>query len=134
MESLTSLRAGRPWPLGAHWDEQGVNVAVSSANADAVRTLRVRCRRPTGVARSALPGRTHDVLHGCICPTRPGLIYGLRARAVAARTGHRFNPHKLLLDPYAREIVRPLRVARRALTPNGRTAFRMDLPITPSMR
>ena len=53
-----------------------------------------------------MPGHTQDVWHGYLPGAAPGLIYGLRAHGPwRPERGHRFNPHKLLLDPYAREIV-----------------------------
>jgi glycogen debranching enzyme GlgX len=100
------MTAGRPWPLGTHWDGSGVNVAVCSTHATAIECCLFD---PTGqfeLARLALPGHTDDVWHGRIEGAGPGLVYGLRAHGPwRPDRGHWFNPHKLLLDPWARDIV-----------------------------
>lgn len=106
MSMNTLLLPGKPWPLGAHWDGQGVNFAVFSAHASAIElclfddagTLQTRCE--------CLPGHTGDIWHGYLPNATPGLIYGLRAQGEwQPENGHFFNPNKLLLDPYAREVV-----------------------------
>jgi glycogen debranching enzyme GlgX len=100
------LSAGLPWPLGAHADARGVNVAVFSAHATAVDLCVFDSTGAVELARHRLPGRTQDVWHGHLPGARPGLIYGLRAHGPwRPERGHRFNPAKLLLDPAAREIV-----------------------------
>ncbi|MBG6075184.1 glycogen debranching protein GlgX [Polaromonas sp. CG_9.11] len=106
MSTTDKLLPGKPWPLGASWDGQGVNFAVFSAHASAIElclfddagTLQTRCE--------PLPGHTDDIRHGYLPKATPGLIYGLRAHGDwQPRHGHYFNPNKLLLDPYAREVV-----------------------------
>ncbi len=91
--------------MGASWDGHGVNFAVFSAHA---RAMEVCIFDPTGtreLARLRLPAHTGDVWHGYLPGAQPGLVYGLRAHGLWDPThGHRFNPNKLLLDPYAREI------------------------------
>ena len=103
------LEAGRPEPLGATWTGEGVNFAIFSANADSVDL----CLFDTSgreVARVALPERTGDVWHGFLPAAGPGLTYGYRVHGrYAPRQGHRFNKHKLLLDPYARALAGRLR-------------------------
>jgi glycogen operon protein len=106
MDRLSGLGLGRPWPLGAHADGQGVNVAVASAHAESIELCVFDADGVQELARAPLPGRTQDVFHGHLAGAGPGLVYGLRAHGPwAPAQGHRFNPHKLLLDPYAREIV-----------------------------
>jgi len=108
MDRLTvgALLEGRPWPLGAHAQDGGANVAVFSDHAQAIELCVFDEDGAREIARRALPGRTGDVFHGFLPGAGPGLVYGLRAHG-AWRPDHglRFNPHKLLLDPYAREIV-----------------------------
>ena len=100
------LTHGRPWPLGASVDGDGVNVAVFSEHAQRIELCLYADDARTETHRFDLPARTGHVFHGHLPGARPGLLYGLRAHGPwAPHHGHRFNPHKLLLDPYAREIV-----------------------------
>jgi glycogen debranching enzyme GlgX len=101
-----TIRTGRPWPLGAQFDGAGVNFAVFSANATAMDLCLFDAAGTHEIARLALPGRTGDIWHGYLVGASPGLVYGLRAHGPwRLELGHRFNPNKLLLDPYAREVV-----------------------------
>ena len=104
-----TISEGQPWPMGAHWDGSGVNVAVFSANAQAIDLCLFDAAGTNEVARLRLPGRSGDIWHGRIEGAgivAPGLVYGLRAHGPwRPDKGHRFNPTKLLLDPYARELV-----------------------------
>ena len=107
MGKVTSvdLKAGRPFPMGAHWDGDGVNFAVFSENAAKVELCLFAADGATEIARVALPERTGPVWHGYALGLRPGALYGFRAHgSYAPEQGHRFNPNKLLLDPYAREL------------------------------
>jgi len=100
------LQTGRSWPLGASWDGHGVNFAVFSAHASAVELCLFDAEGTHEIARAALPAQSGDVWHGYLPGAKPGLIYGLRAHGPwRPERGHRFNPHKVLLDPWAREIV-----------------------------
>ncbi|HEU4460840.1 MAG TPA: glycogen debranching protein GlgX [Methylibium sp.] len=100
------LQPGRPWPLGASVDAQGVNFAVASSHAQSIELCVFDDAGREELARAALPGRSGDVFHGHLHGARPGLVYGLRAHGPwRPDKGHLFNPAKLLLDPYAREIV-----------------------------
>ncbi len=93
--------------MGAHWDGQGVNFAVFSDHARAHGPVPVRRERyARSAAHRPARQRSHDVWHGYLPGAAPGLIYGFRAHGPwRPDRGHRFNAHKLLLDPYAREIV-----------------------------
>jgi glycogen operon protein len=100
--------SGSPEPLGVGVQGAGVNVAVFSANADAVEFCLFDAAGEREVHRVALPERTGDIFHGWIGEVGAGARYGLRAYGpYAPSQGHRFNPSKLLIDPYARAIDRP---------------------------
>ena len=101
-----ALTAGRPWPLGATADASGVNFAVFSVHAQALDLCVFDVTGTHEVARLRLPGRTGDVWHGHLAGAGAGLVYGLRAHGPwRPDKGHRFDATKLLLDPWAREIV-----------------------------
>jgi pullulanase/glycogen debranching enzyme len=100
------MQAGHPWPLGAHWDGRGVNFAVFSAHAQRIDLCLFDETGRHERKLLTLPARSQDVWHGYLEHAAPGLVYGFRAHgAWRPERGHRFNPNKLLLDPYAREIV-----------------------------
>ena len=104
----TRLQEGRPWPLGATVDGDGVNFAVFSAHASQVDLCLFDATGAVQTERLALPGHSGDIWHGWLPSTGAGLVYGLRAHGPwRPDRGHRFNLHKLLLDPWAREIVAP---------------------------
>jgi glycogen operon protein len=106
MDALNPPSPGRAWPLGAHWDGHGVNVAVFSAHAQMIELCVYDDEGRAERGRVRLPGRTGHVHHGYLPGAMPGMVYGLRAHGPwRPDRGHRFNPNKLLLDPYAREIV-----------------------------
>ncbi len=98
------LEPGMPSPLGATWDGLGVNFAIFSANATAVELCLFNTANRE-VARYQLPERTDQVWHGYLPDAALGTIYGYRIHGpYHPEEGHRFNPHKLLLDPYAKEL------------------------------
>ena len=106
---LTRMTAGRPYPLGAVSDGLGVNFAVFSANATRVQVCVFDARGRKELRRFDLPECTDEIWHGYLPDAQPGLVYGLRAHGpYDPRNGHRFNPHKLLLDPYARHLTGPV--------------------------
>ncbi len=91
--------------MGATWDGEGVNFAVFSENASRIELCLFSDDGRTEVARLDLPERTGPVWHGYAAGLQPGALYGYRAHGpYAPERGHRFNPNKLLIDPYARRI------------------------------
>ena len=105
------IASGLPYPLGVLARDGGVNVAVASAHAEQVFFCLFDAPGEEELARLALPARTGEVIHGFIPGVAPGARYGLRASGPwAPRQGHRFNPRKLLLDPFALAIDRPFRL------------------------
>ncbi len=108
VRAFAPLEFGRAWPAGARFDGDGVNFAVFSAHASQVDLCLFDDTGAVELARLPLPGRTGDIWHGRLPGAAPGLIFGLRAHGPwRPERGHRFNPNKLLLDPWAREIVDP---------------------------
>ena len=99
-----ALPAGRPYPLGASLRDGGVNFAVFAGDAQA---LELCVFDATGQeTRHALTHCDDGVWHGFLAGAATGLVYGYRAHGrYAPDEGLRYNPHKLLLDPYAQEIV-----------------------------
>ncbi|HEY9212915.1 MAG TPA: glycogen debranching protein GlgX, partial [Ancylobacter sp.] len=105
------VSTGTPEPLGVTADVHGVNVAVFSANAESIEFCLFDPAGEAEIARLPLPERTGDVFHGHVAGVPPGARYGLRASGPwRPEEGHRFNPYKLLIDPYASRLDRPLRL------------------------
>jgi glycogen operon protein len=97
------VREGLPFPIGAHWDGKGVNFSLFSANATKVEVCLFDSKGETEIERIALPEYTDQIFHGYLPDIGPAQIYGYRVHGpYAPEAGHRFNPNKLLLDPYAR--------------------------------
>ncbi len=102
-----TLDLGDPWPLGATWTGNGVNFAVHSSSAVRIDLCLFDSRGEHEQARLMLPARTGDVWHGFLPLPHgvPGTTYGFRAHGpYEPRRGLRFNPQKLLVDPYARKL------------------------------
>jgi glycogen operon protein len=99
---------GFPYPLGATWDGVGVNFALFSEHATRVELCLFDS--PDAASESLtipLTEQTDMVWHGYLPDVRPGQLYGYRVHGpYAPHHGHRFNPHKVVLDPYARVIGR----------------------------
>lgn len=96
---------GPALPAGGHLDGLGVNFALYSANATRVE-LCLFDERGREAERIVLPEYTDEIWHGYLPDARPGQLYGYRVHGpYAPDAGHRFNPYKLLLDPYAKQIV-----------------------------
>ena len=100
------LRPGRPYPLGATWDGEGVNFALFSENATAVDLcLFDHAQQDQEMHRIRIDERTDQVWHVYIPEVRPGQLYGYRVHGpYEPHAGHRFNPSKLLIDPYAKAL------------------------------
>jgi isoamylase len=99
------VEEGAPAPLGATWDGKGVNFALFSAHAQKVELCLFEPSGRRETKRISLPGRTDHIWHGYVRGMRPSQLYGYRVHGpYDPAAGHRFNPHKLLLDPYARQI------------------------------
>jgi isoamylase len=100
------IERGRHEPFGATVRDGGVNFAVFSQHADAIELCVFDASGVRELKRYRLHGPFGDVFHGFLPNVGAGLVYGLRAHGrYEPQYGHRFNPHKLLLDPYAREII-----------------------------
>jgi isoamylase len=99
---------GSPYPLGATWDGKGVNFALFSEHAEAVELCLFDSVEATQeIRRVLLPETSDHVWHGYFPDLRPGQLYGYRVYGPwDPLNGHRFNPYKLLTDPYAKAIVR----------------------------
>ena len=96
---------GKPYPLGATWDGKGVNFALFSENASSVELCLFDQGEGRESARTALPEKTNQIWHGYVPGIKPGQRYGYRVHGpYEPGNGHRFNPAKLLLDPYAKAI------------------------------
>ena len=111
MDSITrsKLSAGRPFPLGATFEGDGVNFALYSAHAERVELCLFDAKGSIETDRIPLAERTGDVWHGFAPGLRCGQRYGWRVHGpYAPDAGHRFNPNKLLIDPYARELTGPI--------------------------
>jgi len=106
---ITAIWPGEPYPRGATWDGEGVNFALFAANATEVELCifdpsgrhelqRIQCRE-----------RTDEIWHCYLPEARPGTLYGYRVHGpYDPERGHRFNPHKLLIEPYAKHLQGPL--------------------------
>jgi len=99
------VSSGRSYPLGATVHEQGVNFAIFSANAEKVELCLFDTAGKNEIQRITLPEFTDEVWHGFVENLPENALYGYRVYGpFAPHEGHRFNPHKLLLDPYAKEL------------------------------
>ena len=109
-EAALKLWPGRPFPLGADWNGIGVNFALFSEHAEAVELLLYEPGASEPSRSVFLDQRTGPVWHSFLPNVLPGQLYGYRVHGPFNPTrGHRFNSNKVLLDPYAKAIGRPLR-------------------------
>ncbi|QYK40084.1 MAG: glycogen debranching protein GlgX [Paracoccaceae bacterium] len=120
---------GRAFPLGATPQGDGVNFAVASAHAEAIELCLFSDDGRRELARVPLEARDGDVWHVHVDGLMPGARYGYRAHGpYAPEEGHRFNPNKLLIDPYARGLDGRLRwsdalMGYRIGSPRGDLSF-----------
>jgi isoamylase len=106
---ITAIWPGRPYPLGATWDGEGVNFSLFSQHAQKVELCLFDARGRREMQRIPLTEHTDLEWHCYLPEARPGLLYGYRVHGpYRPEQGHRFNAHKLLLDPYAKAIFGPL--------------------------
>jgi isoamylase len=104
---------GYPYPLGATWTGVGVNFAVFSAHATRVELCLFESPdATTETTRIPLPEQTDQVWHGFLPDARPNQLYGYRVHGpYEPAAGHRFNPNKVVMDPYAKAVARTIRWA-----------------------
>ncbi|WP_374166589.1 glycogen debranching protein GlgX [Arcticibacter sp. MXS-1] len=102
----TTVYPGSPYPLGATWDGEGVNFALYAENAQGVDLCLFKdTEEPVESIKIRLKERSHHIWHAYIPGLKPGQLYGYRVYGpYEPENGHRFNPNKLLIDPYAKAI------------------------------
>jgi isoamylase len=101
-----TIYPGDPYPLGSFWDGKGVNFALYAHNATGVELCLFNSPKGENeVQRIKFTERSHDVWHAYIGDLKPGQLYGYRVHGpYEPNNGHRFNPSKVLLDPYAKAM------------------------------
>ena len=105
LKSDRRIAGGSPHPLGATWDGRGTNFALFSSTAEKVELCLFDPAGRSETDRIALPERTEDVWHGYLPYAQPGQLYGYRVHGpYDPEAGHRFNPNKLLIDPYSKRL------------------------------
>jgi glycogen operon protein len=106
MATTRDILPGDPRLLGARFDGAGANFALFSTHAERVELCIFDAKGKREVERLTLPEYTDEIWHGYVPGLGPGTLYGYRVHGpYAPEQGHRFNPNKLLIDPYARELV-----------------------------
>ncbi|MEO8718244.1 MAG: glycogen debranching protein GlgX [Burkholderiales bacterium] len=107
---ISAIWRGAPYPKGATWDGEGVNFALFSEHAEKVELCLFDEAGGRELQRIEIRERTDDVWHCYLPEARPGQVYGYRVHGpYRPQDGHRFNGYKLLVDPYARELVGEVR-------------------------
>lgn len=102
----SAIQRGKPYPIGATADKNGINFAIFSAHATKVEVCLFDKKGEQEERRFVLPEYTDEIWHGYIPGIGSGQVYGYRVYGpYEPDAGHRFNPHKLLLDPYAKQLV-----------------------------
>src|ERR1700758_2845025 len=106
---IKAVWPGQPYPRGATWDGEGVNFSVFSANAEKVELCIFDPSGRHELQRIDLRERTDEIWHSYLPEARPGLLYGYRVQGpYDPENGVRFNPHKLLIERYAKHLQGPL--------------------------
>ena len=106
---ISAVWPGQPYPRGATWDGEGVNFSIFSGRADKVELCLFDHTGRHELQRIELRERTDEVWHCYLPEARPGLLYGYRVHGpYEPEKGDRFNPHKLLIEPYAKHLQGPL--------------------------
>jgi isoamylase len=124
-----SASAGRPWPMGASLTDEGVNFAVFSAHATGLDLCLYSDDGRRELLRLPFAEREGDIWHVHVTGITEGQLYGFRANGpYAPDEGHRFNPHKLLIDPYTKGLAGRLRWSDAVMgykvgSPRGDTSF-----------
>src|ERR1044072_2515201 len=97
---------GSPYPLGATWDGKGVNFALFADNATGVELCLFDNEHSQKESRSiVITERTHQIWHVYVPDCKPGELYGYSVKGpYEPANAHRFNPQKVLIDPYAKAI------------------------------
>ncbi|OUS32070.1 glycogen debranching enzyme GlgX [Thalassotalea sp. 42_200_T64] len=104
------VQSGKHYPLGANFDGQGTNFALFSANATKVQLCLFDVVTETELQRIELTEYTDEVWHIYLPEVKAGALYGYRAHGpYEPHLGHRFNPAKLLIDPYAKQLNKSMR-------------------------
>src|SRR3569623_280455 len=104
-EMFRRVWPGSPYPLGANWDGEGVNFALFAESAEKVELCLFDDQGRREIQRVEIAEKSDQIWHCYLPEARPGLRYGYRVYGpYAPEQGHRFNPHKLLLDPYAKAL------------------------------
>ena len=110
IQSQVIVWPGKPYPLGATWDGEGVNFALFSEHAERVELCLFDSTGRRELQRVNVSEQTDQVWHCYLPEARPGLLYGYRVYGpYEPAKGLRYNDHKLLLDPYAKQIVGDLK-------------------------
>lgn len=104
--AAVKICSGKAYPLGATYDGKGVNFALFSANAEKVELCLFDKTGTKELSRVAIVENEHNIWHVYLQGIEPGQVYGYRVYGpYKPAEGKRFNPHKLLLDPYARKVI-----------------------------
>jgi glycogen operon protein len=102
---------GAPLPLGATWDGEGVNFSLFSEHAEGVQLLLFDEESSASPSTTiSFTQKTDNIWHAYLPDVRPGALYGYRVKGpYDPERGYRFNPNKLLIDPYAKAVSGPIR-------------------------